>query len=49
MHSSWRCLCNGDVETVGGLDGAGRGSVALIGLHSLWEVYNFTLTFWGRP
>jgi len=32
----------------GGLDGEGRGPVALIGLHSLWAVYNFTLTFWGR-
>jgi hypothetical protein len=33
----------------GGLDGEGRRPVALIGLHSLWAVYNFTLTFWGRP
>ena len=54
MHSSWRVLCSGDVETVrcagcASLNGEGRGPVALIGLHSLWAVYNITLTFWGRP
>jgi hypothetical protein len=39
---AWTCLFEWGSPEGGG------GPVSLIGLHSSWAVYNFTVTSWGR-